>query len=467
MPLRVLPARHVTIPRVPRAARPGIAAALALVLIAVATAATFARHDAPDPLWVAGALVLIAVVGDRRAVRFSTLLHVTSIDVIAQAAALFDGPAAAILVGAGATLVTYGVERLERKAYAPSALAINVAVNSVPAALAALLIGALDLTQGHGEAAFLAGATVLPALAAVGAVLVYGTLTAIRFGTPAGQLITSTARDLGGSSLVQVGIVVAIAVLYDEAQVAGLIVAGIAVLVFGYMASLLLQARTRADQMARMSWGVLSSLVQTMHLRSPATARHCAAVASFSRDIAQRMGLSAEEQDLAHVAGLLHDLGRFAMSDVALNATGTLDDGDWDHIRDHPAVGAALLADLASYGPIAEIVAQHHERIDGQGYPDRRAGQDIHLIARIVAVAEVYDTLTGPDTYREQRTSLEAIQELRRVAGTQLDADVVEVMVSLLAGRGTDYRHAAEADLLAELDLQRALFLRESLERTP
>ncbi len=130
---------------------------------------------------------------------------------------------------------------------------------------------------------------------------------------------------------------------------------------------------------------------------------------------------------------------------------GTLTEDDWEAIRLHPELGADTLKDLGVYGPVAQIVRAHHERIDGRGYPDRLKGDEIPEIARIVAVAEVYDTLTAHDTYRDQMTSFQAITELRRVAGRQLDTRHVEALASLLTGRGIDYRHADTADFDSEL----------------
>jgi HD-GYP domain-containing protein (c-di-GMP phosphodiesterase class II) len=134
-----------------------------------------------------------------------------------------------------------------------------------------------------------------------------------------------------------------------------------------------------------------------------------------------------------------------------------LTDDDWQGIRRHPTIGAELLKDIGFYGPVAEIVSAHHERMDGRGYPRRLPGDEIPPIARIVAVAEVYDTLTAPDTYRTPMNSFEALNELRRVAGTQLDAHFVEVLAAVLAGQGTAYRHADEADFDVELDIQRRM----------
>jgi HD-GYP domain-containing protein (c-di-GMP phosphodiesterase class II) len=116
-----------------------------------------------------------------------------------------------------------------------------------------------------------------------------------------------------------------------------------------------------------------------------------------------------------------------------------------------------MLRDLGMYGPVAEIVRAHHERIDGRGYPDGLKGDEIPALAKIVAVAETYDTLTAEDTYRTPMSSFEALNELRRVSGTQLDPTYVEALAELLAGRGVDYRHANLADFDTELDVERRI----------
>jgi HD-GYP domain-containing protein (c-di-GMP phosphodiesterase class II) len=164
--------------------------------------------------------------------------------------------------------------------------------------------------------------------------------------------------------------------------------------------------------------------------------------------------MSKRDAELAHTVGLLHDIGRFALPDRVMERHGTLTEDDWEAIHLHPALGADLLKDLGVYGPVAQIVRAHHERIDGRGYPDRLKGDDIPPIARIVSVAEVYDTLTAEDTYRDRMTSFQAMNELRRVAGRQLDGRYVEALASLLAGRSLEYRHADTADFDSELAIQ-------------
>jgi putative nucleotidyltransferase with HDIG domain len=231
------------------------------------------------------------------------------------------------------------------------------------------------------------------------------------------------------------------------------------------MARLVVLARERTREYANLSWGVLSGLIRTLDERDSRAARHCAAVARFSRDIAKQCRMSKRDQELAHTAGLLHDIGKFVLSDRVMERGGELADPDWRGVRRHPDIGAELLRDIGVYGPVAEIVRAHHERIDGRGYPRGLKGDEIPPIARIVAVAEVYDTLTAPDTYRTPMTSFEALTELRRVAGMQLDATYVEALAAVLAGRGTDYRHADEADFDRELDIERRM--NEAVAPTP
>jgi putative nucleotidyltransferase with HDIG domain len=202
---------------------------------------------------------------------------------------------------------------------------------------------------------------------------------------------------------------------------------------------------------------VLAGLMRTLDIRDQRAARHAAAVARFAKDIAAAVGMSAGECELAHTAGLLHDIGHFALSDRVAERGKTLTEEDWVAIQRHPELGADLLRDLGMYGPVAEIVLAHHERIDGRGYPQGLTGDQIPELAKIISVAEVYDTLTASDTYRTQMSSFEALNELRRVAGSQLDERYVEILAGLLTGVGVEYRHADTADFDVELDMERRI----------
>jgi putative nucleotidyltransferase with HDIG domain len=238
---------------------------------------------------------------------------------------------------------------------------------------------------------------------------------------------------------------------------AGIAFALAAVLAFSYMIHLVRESRHRAEQYVSLSWGVLAGLMRSLDIRDERTARHSAAVARFARDIAAEVGMSEAECELAHTAGLLHDIGRFALSDRVFDRGRTLTDEDWEAIQRHPELGADMLRDLGMYGPVSEIVVAHHERIDGRGYPHGLVAEDIPELAKIIAVAEVYDTLTASDTYRTRMSSFEALTELRRVADSQLDARYIEVLAGLLTGEGVEYRHADAVDFDSELNMERRI----------
>ncbi len=284
--------------------------------------------------------------------------------------------------------------------------------------------------------------------------LIYATLKRALSGQP--FPIRQFLETLPGAAL-NIALAVAGASIYLVVGLRGIVFALTAVFVFSYMAHLLEQSRQRAEQYVSLSWGVLAGLMRSLDIRDRRAARHAAAVARFARDMARQVGMSQQEQELAHTAGLLHDIGHFALSDRVAERGRTLTDEDWEAIQRHPELGADMLKDLGIYGPVAEIVLKHHERIDGRGYPQGLPSAEIPEIAKIIAVAEVYDTLTANDTYRTRMSSFEALRELRRVADTQLDGRYVEVLAGLLIGEGVEYRHADMADFDTELDMERRI----------
>jgi HD-GYP domain-containing protein (c-di-GMP phosphodiesterase class II) len=167
------------------------------------------------------------------------------------------------------------------------------------------------------------------------------------------------------------------------------------------------------------------------------------------------MGLSEREQDIIHTAGLFHDIGKFIFPDSILIADRRLTDEDWEIVKRHPAQGAKVVRQVDGYGPVADIILCHHERIDGKGYPRGIAGDEIPRLARMISIADTYDTMTARESYRKPVPPGEAIAELKRVAGAQLDAELVSVFVELLESRGVAFQHADDADFEAELAFER------------
>jgi putative nucleotidyltransferase with HDIG domain len=254
---------------------------------------------------------------------------------------------------------------------------------------------------------------------------------------------------------------VGVAYLYVQVGLAGVAMFGVVLVTFQYLLGALLVSQQRAEelelrskQLASFQVGMLSAMLRTLDLRDQMTARHSAAVARYSRAIAQRAGYSRREEELVHIAALLHDIGKFILPDRILKANVPLTDEDWMLIKRHPQQGARVVSSLDGYGPVAEIILAHHERIDGKGYPRGLAGDEIPELARIISVADTYDVMTARDSYRTPMSSYDAIKELRRVAGKQLDARFVEIFVELLEGKDVSFQHGEAADFEKELALE-------------
>ena len=213
----------------------------------------------------------------------------------------------------------------------------------------------------------------------------------------------------------------------------------------------------RTDQLDIRHEGMVGLLLETLALRDPAAAGHAAAAAHYAYQLAKAAGLSQREQAIAHTAGLLHDIGKEALPDHILLGRSDLHDAERRLIQRHPSDGAKLLLRVEGLGEVANAVLAHHERIDGHGYPDGLAGDDIPMTARILAIAEVYDVLTAPDSYKIPLGDLQAEDELRRVAGSQLDGRLVWLFVTQVL-RASVFDHEGRiADLETELQLQRQM----------
>jgi putative nucleotidyltransferase with HDIG domain len=231
---------------------------------------------------------------------------------------------------------------------------------------------------------------------------------------------------------------------------------------FQYLIAALLRSEDRAEQLdarsrqlATLQLGVLSTLIETLALRDRTTARHAAAVARYARALALEVGASEDEQELTHTAGLLHDIGKFVLPDKILHAE-ILSDDDWSVIRRHPQDGATLVGRLDGYGPVSDVILYHHERVDGAGYPAGLIGNEIPLASRIIAICSTFDTLTARDSYRSPMTPQDAMAELRRVAGRQLDSELVEAFVAMLKREGPEaFTDGDNANFAAELAFEK------------
>jgi putative nucleotidyltransferase with HDIG domain len=377
-------------------------------------------------------------------------------------AAVLSGVTPAILIGVLTILASWARERYQR-----DYLLINLVTYAVFPLVAALVFEAVSegsaIDRGSDGFYLLVFAIFVISLA-IDFVLIAGYSCYVersRFGTKVRRALV----PLLPSELASALLTVAVALAYVELGLAAMALFAAVILIFQYLVGALLVSQERADelelrarQLAGFQVALLSALLRTLDLRDRMTARHSAAVARYSREIATRAGLPASDQELVHSAGLLHDIGKFVLPDSILKSgRRRLTDVEWDAIKTHPTEGARIVSEIDGYQPIGEIILAHHERLDGGGYPRGLSGDEIPALARIVAVADTYDVMTARDTYREPVSSYEAVIELRRISGTQLDGRFVEALIEVLEGKDLAYRHGEDADLEAELALDRRI----------
>jgi putative nucleotidyltransferase with HDIG domain len=207
----------------------------------------------------------------------------------------------------------------------------------------------------------------------------------------------------------------------------------------------LVQARQLADQVAvalsnarlieeldQFNWGALAALAQTVDAKSPWTAGHSQRVTRLSLRVGRRMELSAEQIDVLHRGGLLHDIGKIGVPATILDKPGSLTDEEMQTMRDHVTVGARILTPIAAYADMIPIVLRHHERMDGSGYPDGLTGEEIPFLARLLAVPDVFDALTSDRPYRDALPRERAIEFITEGTGNHFDAQVVDTFLAVM-----------------------------------
>ncbi|HWD07995.1 MAG TPA: IPT/TIG domain-containing protein [Actinomycetota bacterium] len=197
-----------------------------------------------------------------------------------------------------------------------------------------------------------------------------------------------------------------------------------------HVKELIEQLRTSPAQPSRESLRALLDLSREMARRDIYTRAHSGRVSRLCVELGQRIGLSPEDCEIARLAGLLHDIGKLEIPSSILNKPGPLDPDEAELVRNHPAIGAALVAPYIG-ADVVNAVRHHHERVDGAGYPDGVDSDALPIIARLVPVVDTYDALISDRSYRPGRSREEAFVELRAVAGTQLDAELVDALIEM------------------------------------
>ena len=167
------------------------------------------------------------------------------------------------------------------------------------------------------------------------------------------------------------------------------------------------------------------------------------------------MGLPADVQERTYLCGLVHDIGKIGLPASLLLKDGPLTLEERRQMQEHPAIGEAILKKVDLYADVAIVVRHHHERIDGEGYPDRLPGDEIPLLSRIIAVADAYNAMTSNRAYRDAMPSRVARLRLAQAVESQFDTSAVAAFEAILAGASEEYRTAQRAGLRAELRRRR------------
>jgi len=185
-------------------------------------------------------------------------------------------------------------------------------------------------------------------------------------------------------------------------------------------------------EIARMNQAIVTSLATAIDAKDRYTHRHIHRVREYALALGERLQISREEMEALRIASVLHDIGKIGIPEKILCKPGKLTPEEFEIIKTHVAIGAAILEPIAFRSPVVPIVLGHHERWDGLGYPQGLKGEEIPIGARVLALVDVFDALTSDRPYRRAMQREEAIEYVRQAAGTQFDPRVVQTFIEIL-----------------------------------
>lgn len=193
------------------------------------------------------------------------------------------------------------------------------------------------------------------------------------------------------------------------------------------------EAGRQSGVIKKMTVGTLTALLNAQEARIPLFRGHSQAVANCAAGIARTLSLPADQVSAIRTAGLLHDLGMIAVPDAVVNKPGQLDRDEFAHVAAHPRRGAEILMPMEHLGDVPRFVLEHHERVDGSGYPDGKRGSEISLGGQVVALAEYWTAITEDRPFRDRMTAKEAMSTLVGAGGTWFDSQLLRALQSWIA----------------------------------
>jgi putative nucleotidyltransferase with HDIG domain len=399
--------------------------------------------------WVLIGLAVVAAVADRQSVPVTKNAEASVAFLPLVFAAVAFGPFAGLIVGALAGFGDCRRPYLRWIAYMP--------VRALTGAVAGFAAFAIDAGHSASFARILVAALAASVADLASGVSFNVAMQAVR----RSRSIAVFLRTVGPLVVLWIPLYVPLVALlvfgyrvYSFWVVATFLVPALA---FQRLLQLYQQQRQTAQDLAvanvrleRANLSFATALVATLDARDRYTAGHSAAVAIYSRDIAARMGLTDDLQQLVHLCGLVHDIGKIGLPAGLLEKPGALTLDERRQMEAHAEIGERILSKVDDYAEIATVVRHHHERVDGLGYPDGLCADDIPLLARIISVADAYNAMTSDRPYRDAMPSRVARLRLAQAVETQFDTSVVAAFEAILAGSNERYRAGSQDDFRLE-----------------
>jgi putative nucleotidyltransferase with HDIG domain len=419
--------------------------ALGVAAVMIVLGLVFGGYGIGSPIPVA-VLLMSAVALERESIPLSPPVEVSVASLVYIFAAVVFGPLAGVIVAAAGLLVD-----LPRRDVAQPVLrwATWTASRTISVGFAGLGAAAVMGFAGRSFLSVFAAVSCALAIESVLDVVLSATTTAVR----GSESWLATARTMGSALALSAPLhapMVAVLV-YSYTAVSPWSVVLFAAPAFAAQRFLLMYRQQRQDtealgiandRLARANLSFATALVATLDARDRYTAGHSAAVAIYARDIARRMGLGEREQELIHLCGLVHDVGKIGLPAGLLEKPGALSLDERRQMEQHSVIGERILRNVEDYAEIASVVRHHHERVDGNGYPDRLEGSRIPLLARVIAVADAYNAMTSDRPYRDAMPSRVARLRLAQAVESQFDTAVVAAFEAILASATEEYRMA-------------------------
>lgn len=389
--------------------------------------------------WVIVCLAIVAALAERGRVQMGSKLE-SSISLLPTVfAAVLLGPLAALPVAAASMLGSFAPPYLK--------VVVYTCTRAITGGVAGVIAVSASRTV-TGELPRLAVGTAACAVAAAVLDVAWAGLTYwMRGNRDVSRVVRAFAPLAAAFVPLYAPVVILLALAYEEVSPFVLPLFFAPALAAQRLFGLYQQQRQLTDdlvavnkQLERAHESFTTALVTTLDARDRYTAGHSAAVAIYARDIAARMGLNEAEQALVHQSGLVHDIGKIGLPAGLLEKPGALTLEERRQMEKHSAIGERILGKVAEYGEMAKIVRHHHERVDGQGYPDGLSGLRIPILSRIIAVADAYNAMTSDRPYRDAMPTRVARLRLAQAVETQFDTAVVAAFEAVLAGASEAYR---------------------------